>query len=318
VTPAILNLHRHYDDSLSIIVGLLSETNTDYAPWHIVGATDPDYAVEKVCSTLVKTLEKTIQDGRKERSDKEKHAAIEKPKKNPVKRRSIPETSCTKEECIEELCNLQIERLDLQSLLYKRAIPLIIIYEGWDAAGKGGNITRISRFMNPLGYDVIPIAAPSASEKEHHYHRRFIQPLPKAGHVAINDRSWYGRVLIERGEGQCTKAEWQRAYREIHEMEAEYIMSSGGGVVKFWLEISKDEQLRRFEQLKADPRKTYKITDDDGRNREKWDLYDEAIDEMLARTNTRIAPWTVIESDDKLYARVKALRTVTDCVRKLL
>ncbi len=235
-----------------------------------------------------------------------------------MKRRPIPEKPCTKEECEEELRNLQIEMLELQYLLYKRAIPLIIMYEGWGAAGKGGNITRISRFMNPLGYDVIPVAAPDAGEKEHHYLYRFIQHFPKAGHVAIYDRSWYGRVLVERVEGYCTKAEWQRAYREINEMEAEYITSSGGGMVKFWLEISKDEQLRRFEQRKTDPRKTYKITDEDWRNREKWDLYDEAIDEMLARTNTRIAPWTVIESDDKLYARVKALQTITDCVKKLL
>jgi polyphosphate kinase 2 (PPK2 family) len=207
---------------------------------------------------------------------------------------------------------------EFQYLLYKRNIPVIIMYEGWDAAGKGGNITRIARYMNPLGYDVIPVAAPSTGEKEQHYLRRFIEHYPKAGHVAIYDRSWYGRVLVERVEGFCSKPEWERAYREINEMEQDYIYSSGGGIVKFWLEISKEEQLKRFEQRAADPKKIHKITEEDWRNREKWDLYNDAIDEMLSRTNTRIAPWTVIESDDKLYARVKALQTVTDCVKKLL
>ena len=208
--------------------------------------------------------------------------------------------------------------LELHYLLFKRQIPLIIMYEGWDAAGKGGNITRIARYMNPLGYDVIPVAAPDQSEKDHHYLWRFIKNYPKAGHIAIYDRSWYGRVLVERVEKFCTETEWQRAYQEINEMEEDYIRSSGGGIVKFWLEISKDEQLKRFQQRAADPLKTYKITDEDWRNREKWDLYDSAVDEMLARTSTDIAPWTVIESDNKWYARVKALKTVIETTRTLL
>jgi polyphosphate kinase 2 (PPK2 family) len=133
-------------------------------------------------------------------------------------------------------------------------------------------------------------ATPNASEKEDHYHHRFIQPLPKAGHGAINDRNWYGRVTIERVKGQCTRAKWEWAYRKINKMEAEYSMSSEEGVVKFWLEISKDEQLRRFEQRRANLRKISNITDNDRRNREKWDLYDKAIDELLAKTNTRIHP----------------------------
>jgi len=172
--------------------------------------------------------------------------------------------------------------------------------------------------MNPLGYDVFSITAPDPGEKEHHYLWRFIRQYPKAGHVAIYDRSWYGRVLVERVEGFCSDAEWQRAYQEINEMEEEYITSSGGAMVKFWMEVSKDEQRRRFQQRASDPLKIHKITDEDWRNREKWDLYDEAIDEMLARTSTSIAPWTVIESDDKWYARVKALTTIIDSTRALL
>ena len=172
--------------------------------------------------------------------------------------------------------------------------------------------------MNPLGYDVIPIAAPNENEKQYHYLRRFIKYFPVAGHIAIYDRSWYGRVLVERVEGFCSENEWQRAYQEINEMEQDYVESSGGGMVKFWLEIDKDEQLKRFKQREEDPLKQYKITEEDWRNREKWDPYNSAVDEMLARTNTPFAPWVVIESDDKWYARVKALKTVIKNIEKLL
>ena len=318
VTPSVWNLHHHYDTSLPVVDDLLVKTDKDYAPWNVIEATDRNYTILKVYSILIKTLEKRIEEAKEGKTKKGKQKEVILPKKTPVKRRSFPETAFTKEQCQETLNNLQIEMLELHYLLFKRQIPLIIMYEGWDAAGKGGNITRIARYMNPLGYDVIPIAAPTQDEKDHHYLWRFIRHYPKAGHIAIYDRSWYGRVLVERVENFCTVTEWQRAYEEINEMEEDYIRSSGGGIVKFWLEISKEEQLKRFQQRANDPLKTYKITDEDWRNREKWDLYDTAIDEMLARTSTRTAPWTVIESDNKWYARVKALRTVIETVRNLL
>jgi polyphosphate kinase 2 (PPK2 family) len=165
---------------------------------------------------------------------------------------------------------------------------------------------------------VIPVSAPDATEKSHHYLWRFMKNFPKEGHIAIFDRSWYGRVLVERVETYCTKNEWQRAYREINDMEADYVYSTGGGILKFWLGISKDEQLRRFEQRRSDPLKQWKITDEDWRNREKWDQYEKAFNEMLERTNTKSAPWTVIESDDKWAARVKTMETVTSYCQKLL
>jgi AMP-polyphosphate phosphotransferase len=317
VTLGIWNLNHHYDDSLPVIDDLLDKTDSECAPWHAIEATDRNYAILKVYSSIVKILEKRLID-QKTRKAKEKTGVIAMPKKNPVTRRSAPENACTKDRCQEMLNVLQIEMLELHYLLFKRNIPLIIMYEGWDAAGKGGNITRIARYMNPLGYDVIPIAAPSLAEKEYHYLKRFIEHYPRSGHIAIYDRSWYGRVLVERVEGYATENEWRRAYLEISEMEKEYVDSSGGGIIKFWLEISKEEQLKRFRQRAADPLKLWKITDEDWRNREKWDLYEGAVDEMLARTNTDHAPWTVIESDDKWYARVRAMQTVTDCVRKLL
>jgi polyphosphate:AMP phosphotransferase len=318
VSPQIWSFHRHYDAYVPIIDEFLENTDTEYAPWHVIEATERKYTTLKVYSAIVKTLEKRIAEIQDGQSKKSKSKNIIKPPKVPVHRHSSPESPHSKEECQDLLNNLQIEMLELHYLLFKRKIPFIIAYEGWDAAGKGGNIMRVTRFMNPLGYTVIPIAAPTLNEKQYPYLRRFIKHFPVAGHIAIYDRSWYGRVLVERVEGFCTENEWQRAYKEINEMEQDYVESSGGGMVKFWLEIEKDEQLKRFKQREEDPLKQYKITEDDWRNREKWDQYDEAVEEMLARTNTPYAPWVVIESDDKWYARVKALKTIIQNIEKLL
>lgn len=318
VTPAIWNVHRHYDDSFLLIDDFIQKTDTDHAPWTVVEATDRKYAILKVYSAIVKALEKKTEAGVDAKPKKGKTKEIAMPKKVSVKRRSSPEKEGTRDEYQEELSSLQIEMLELHYLLFKRKIPLLIAYEGWDAAGKGGNITRVTRYMNPLGYYVVPVAAPTEHDKQYHYLRRFIKHFPTGGDIAIFDRSWYGRVLVERVEKFCSEPEWQRAFGEINEMEEDFVYSSGGGIVKFWLEISKDEQLKRFQQRASDPLKIYKITEEDWRNREKWDLYDEAIEEMLARTSTEMAPWTVIESDDKWFARVKALKTVIGSAQKLL
>ena len=318
VTPSIWDFHHDYDIYLPIIDEFIEKTDTDFAPWYIIEATDRKYAISRVYTYLVKTLEKRVAFEADERSKKGKEKNIPKQPKNPVKRRSSASSSYSKEDCQNMLNMLQIEMLELNYILFKRKIPFIVVYEGWDAAGKGGNITRLARYINPLGYDVVPVAAPNDYEKEHHYLWRFIRQYPKAGHFAIYDRSWYGRVLVERVEEFCSEEEWSRAYQEINEMEQDYVESSGGGIVKFWLEISKEEQLKRFKQREEDPLKQFKITEEDWRNREKWDLYDVAVDEMLARTNTRYAPWIVIESDNKWYARVKALKTVIEHTEKLL
>jgi AMP-polyphosphate phosphotransferase len=318
VTPSIWNIHRHYEETLPLIEQFLERTDTEYAPWSVVEATDRKYAILKIYATALRILEKRAGNFRQTKQKKEKQKEPLLPKKNPVKRRASPDTKYSREECQDALRNLQIEMLEMHYLLFKRKIPLIIAYEGWDAAGKGGNITRLTRYMNPLGYYVVPVSAPTEHERQYHYLRRFIKHFPTGGDIAIFDRSWYGRVLVERVENYCSEGDWQRAYHEINEMEEDFVNSSGGGMVKFWLEISKEEQLRRFQQRANDPQKVYKITDDDWRNREKWDLYDEAVDEMLARTSTDSAPWTVIESNDKWYARVKALKTVINAGRRLL
>ena len=318
VTPDIWDIHKRYDESLPVIDDFLQKTDTEHVPWNIIEATNRKYAILKVYSELVKALEKRVESDKESRQKKGKQKDQPRPKKSPVIRRASPDREFTKESWQQTLENLQIEMLELHYLLFKRKIPLVIAYEGWDAAGKGGNITRLTRYMNPLGYYVVPVAAPTSNEIQFHYLRRFIKHFPRDGNIAIFDRSWYGRVLVERVEGFCSEPEWQRAYQEINEMEEDFVTSSGGGIVKFWLEISKEEQLRRFQQRATDPQKIYKITEEDWRNREKWDLYDNAIDVMLARTSTDIAPWTVIESNDKWFARVKALQTVIDTARNLL
>jgi len=201
--------------------------------------------------------------------------------------------------------------------LYLHRIPLLIAYEGWDAAGKGGNIKRLSAALDPRGYIVHPIASPSPEEKKRHFLWRFWKRLPKAGHIAVFDRSWYGRVLVERIEGFCETADWQRAYREINDFECG-LWQWGAVIVKFWIHISNEEQLRRFEARERIPEKQWKITEEDWRNREKWPEYESAVDEMLRNTSTDFAPWHILSGNDKYYARVQALRAVNEAIEKRL
>jgi polyphosphate:AMP phosphotransferase len=310
ITKGEWDFHNQYDSYLPIIEQFIEETDHPYAPWTVVEATDKNHATLRVYSTVIKALEKRISSLDSREKNHKKNDII-KPKKNDVKRRSEAQASYTKTEYEKKLLEYQGRIRNIHYLLYKRKVPLVIVFEGWDAAGKGGNIMRLVRHMNPRGYDVIPIGRPDTTELGHHYLWRFYTRFPKAGDVTIFDRSWYGRVLVERVEGLCEEYEWKRAYNEINEMEEAYV-GSGGGLIKFWLEISKDEQLRRFEHRQADPLKQWKINDEDWRNREKWDQYEAAVDEMLARTSTPAAPWTVVESDDKWFARLKTLKTVID------
>jgi AMP-polyphosphate phosphotransferase len=196
---------------------------------------------------------------------------------------------------------------------------MITVYEGWDAGGKGGNIKRVTEKLDPRGYEVFPIAAPQGEDKTHHYLWRFWRRLkpPDEKQILIFDRSWYGRVMVERLEGFCTESEWKRAYREINEFERQ-LVDYGAIIAKFWIHISKEEQLARFEGRQETPYKAWKLTDEDWRNRQKWDSYEEAINDMLLKTSTLTAPWTVVEGDCKWWARVKALRTLVDLLTQEL
>jgi polyphosphate kinase 2 (PPK2 family) len=213
----------------------------------------------------------------------------------------------------------QLQLRELAFQLYERKRSLVVVYEGWDAAGKGGNIRRVTEKLDPRGYEVLSIAAPAGEDKTHHYLYRFWRRLkpPDEKQIMIFDRSWYGRVMVERVEGFCTEAEWKRAYREINDFERQ-LTESGIILVKFWIHISQEEQLRRFEQRAATPHKRWKLTDEDWRNRDKWNQYLEAVEEMLLKTSTLVAPWTVVEGDFKWWARVKCLETLVKTLGKQL
>ena len=311
------DFHNQYENYLPVIEEFIEGTDHPYAPWTIVEATDRNYTILKVFSAVIKRLEKNLAVSEEKTRGKTVHSEITRPKKVEVRRRCLPEDTLSRHEYEQKLLACQEQVREIQYRLFKRKIPLVIVYEGWDAAGKGGNIMRLVRHMNPRGYNVIPVSKPNDTENVYNYLWRFVRRYPKAGHITIFDRSWYGRVLVERVEGFCSETEWKRAYNEINEMEETYV-ENGGGIIKFWLEIDKDEQGRRFSQRQTDPLKKWKITDEDWRNREKWDLYELAVDEMLARTHTRAAPWTVVESNDKWYARLKTLQTVISYGEEIL
>ncbi len=201
--------------------------------------------------------------------------------------------------------------------VYQGKRPVVVVFEGPDASGKGGAIKRLTGQVDPRGYVVWPIAAPAGDDRNHHYLWRFWRRLPVAGQIAILDRSWYGRVLVERVEGYATEDAWRRAYREINQFERQ-LAGFGTIIVKFWLQISQEEQLRRFQDRERTHYKAWKLTDEDWRNRGKWEDYEAAAEEMLLRTSTPTAPWTVVEANDKLYARIKVLETMESVLRREL
>ena len=202
---------------------------------------------------------------------------------------------------------------ELEMEMYQKRIPLMLMYEGWDAAGKGGNIKRVAQALDARAYTIFPSPAPTKPELMHPHLWRYWIRLPKAGHVGIYDRSWYGRVLVERVEGFASPEQWTRAYEEINSFERE-LVQWGAILLKFWVDITPEEQLRRFEARQLDPTKTWKITDEDWRNRDKYPQYKMAIDDMFRLTSTTYAPWIVLESDDKHYARIQALRTINEAL----
>jgi len=220
-----------------------------------------------------------------------------------------------REEYVKQVTRRQVQLRELAWQVYQQKRPVVILFEGWDAAGKGGAITRVTEKMDPRGYVVYPISAPQGEDKTRHYLYRFWRRLPTRGQVAIFDRSWYGRVLVERVEGFCTEQAWKRAYKEINSFERQ-IRDFGGIVAKFWVQISQDEQLRRFKERQDSGYKAWKLTDEDWRNRGKWSDYEAAVEEMLMRTSTRTAPWVLVEGNDKYYARVKVLSELVRVLSK--
>jgi len=314
VSPSDAWQNKHYDKCAALYKEYLKATDTKACPWHEIKATDKDDVERFIANTIIASIDSAIR-------DPWVPELVENPfplqKVKPLSKIKLKGKELTEEEYRIKLKALQKELKKLHNKLYKKKIPVIIAYEGWDAAGKGGNIKRIASALDPRGYEVFPIASPSAEEKNRHFLWRFYNRLPRTGHIAIYDRTWYGRVMVERLEGFCSENDWQRAYNEMNEFERD-LTDWGAIVIKFWVQIDKDTQLERFTLRQNTPEKQWKITDEDWRNREKWDLYETAIDEMIAKTSTEFAPWYVLESNDKKYARIKALEIVIEEIKKRL
>lgn len=293
----------------------LSDTNTSTAPWYIIDALDKKWAELQVTEILVSNIEVAMQNSAHSVPILQNVFPLAKvPKLAEIE---LSDKVVDDEEYRTELKRLQKRLGELHNRIYRKRVPVIITYEGWDAAGKGGNIKRITGALDPRGYEVHPIASPEPHEKARHYLWRFWTRLPKDGHIAIFDRTWYGRVMVERLEGFCTENDWKRAYNEMNEFEKE-LSDWGAVIIKFWVQIDKDTQLARFTDRQNNPEKQWKITDEDWRNREKWDSYETAVDEMLQKTSTTYAPWHILESTDKKYARLKALKIVITEIEKKL
>lgn len=306
--------NKNYDKCLQVYDNYLEDTNQSTAPWYLIDSKSKKWAELQMLEILIKGIDTALMNS--------SHAVPI--LQNPFRLKSMPklaeislDKTLTETEYREQLKACQNRLRELHNELYRKKIPVIIAYEGWDAAGKGGNIKRIAAALDPRGYEVHPIASPEPHEKARHYLWRFWNRLPKDGHIAIFDRTWYGRVMVERLEGFCSENDWQRAYNEINEFEKE-LSDWGAVVIKFWVQIDKDTQLERFTLRQNTPEKQWKITDEDWRNREKWDLYEDAVNEMLQKTSTSFAPWYVLESNDKKYARIKALKIMIKEIEKKL
>lgn len=329
------NRNKEYEQYLGLCDEMLEQTDFEFAPWTIVEAMDKEYAAVKIMNVVIHRLREALVEKKQKDEMEERIAEAEEAKKSHIRKDGEIEESSKEEYKIGVLSGVdlskslsekeykhQLDKLQkkveiLHSELYRQRIPVILAFEGWDAAGKGGAIRRLTSKLDPRGYAVCPTSAANDIERKHHYLWRFWNKIPKAGHIAIFDRTWYGRVMVERIEGFCSTAEWKRAYQEINEME-EHLVNSGAIILKFWLQIDKDEQERRFRDRMETPEKQWKITDEDWRNRAKWEEYEQAVDEMLVRTSTTYAPWTVVEANSKQYARVKVLETVVEAIEQRL
>lgn len=307
--------NKHYEKCLEVFDRYMEDTNNPSAPWYVIDAKSKKWAELQALEILTQGIEIALQNQSLAVPLLQNVFPLEKvPKLSEI---PLENKSLSDEEYKEQLTRLQNHLKELHNRLYRKKVPVVIVYEGWDAAGKGGNIKRITEALDPRGFEVQPIASPEPHEKARHYLWRFWMRLPKTGHIAIFDRSWYGRVMVERLEGFCSENDWKRAYNEMNEFE-KALHDWGAVIIKFWVQIDKDTQLARFTDRQNTPEKQWKITDEDWRNREKWDEYEVAVNEMIQKTSTTFAPWHILESVDKKYARIKALKIVIEELEKVL
>jgi len=295
---------------------LVQRTSTAHAPWFLIDGLDENYRSLKVGETLLAAMRKRLA---RPRPAKPVQASRQTPPidSNSPLARLVLDQPMGRDEYEHELLRLQ-GRLNLLSRDARfRSRAVVAVFEGSDAAGKGGAIRRVTAALDARQYKGIPIGAPTEEEQAHPYLWRFWRHLPRLGRFTLFDRSWYGRVLVERVERLCSESDWRRAYAEINEFEAE-LCAHGIIVVKFWLQVSKAEQLARFREREAVSFKNFKITADDWRNRRRWNDYQTAVAEMVDRTSTELAPWTLVEADNKHFARAKVLQTLVDRIEKAL
>lgn len=316
VTERDKQRNKHYKEYFRVYDEMLEKTNTVFAPWHIISAQERRSAMNEIYTVIVSSIRQALDEPKiivpaEYQGQLHHFHLVKRPKLE-----DVPLYRSIDEEQYRSMLRTEQKRLaKLHNIVYRERIPIVIAYEGWDAAGKGGNIKRLTSALDPRGYEVIPIASPTAVEKSHHHLWRFWQNLPKDGHITVFDRTWYGRVMVERLEGFCTDEEWKRAYQEINEFEYE-LEQWGAILIKFWLHIDSDEQLRRFTERQNTPEKQWKITDEDWRNREKWDQYETAVNDMIRLTSTEYAPWTIVESQDKKFGRIKSIQTLNDAIER--
>lgn len=322
VTELDWERNRRYEDYSRAFDEALRYTNTTNAPWCVVSGMDRRAAALDMFTAVADRVEAALEE--KQAPPQAKAQPEAKIQPGPFRLLTMPKLSAIPldrklddKDYKKQLKEQQELLAELHQRMYRKKVPAVIAYEGWDAAGKGGNIRRVAEALDPRGYRVVPIAAPSPDELARHYLWRFWTNLPRTGHVAVFDRTWYGRVMVERIEGLCSQEDWRRAYREINEFERQ-LCDWGAVVIKFWLQIDKDEQFRRFSARQNTPSKQWKITDEDWRNRSKWDQYETCVNEMLQYTSTDFAPWHIIESQDKKYGRIQVLKIITEALRERL
>jgi len=311
VTADDLWQHREYKQFRKAYDEFMEQTG-DVIKWHVLDGKKKKATVRDALQLLLAKVDKALEKGRYVGEPFEEEFPL-------IKMPKLSEVDLTPaiddEDYKNELKKLQKRLSELHNIIYRKKIPVILCYEGWDAAGKGGNIRRIAYPLDPRGFDVHPIASPEPHELNRQYLWRFWTRLPRSGHISIFDRTWYGRVMVERLEGFCSENDWKRAYNEINEFERQ-LTDWGAVLLKFWIHIDQDTQLARFTDRQNTPEKQWKITEEDWRNREKWPQYEVAVDEMLQKTSTKNAPWFIIESNDKKYARIKTLRIVVKELEK--
>ena len=311
--------HENYATFLKASSAAIRRTDTAAAPWHVIDASQDRYRDIAFMETLLHQMKTALQRNGSQPVVPEP-AAIDLPEmarpKNILDSVDLSPSLSGKEfkKAYEDLI-LEIEYLGWQC--YQREISSVFVFEGWDAAGKGGVIRRLIPALDAKIYRVIQIGAPTSAEKSKHYLWRFWQDIPRDGRVTVYDRSWYGRVLVERVEGFATREQWSRSYQEINEFEQQLI-DHGTIVRKFWLHISDEEQLRRFESRQEVAYKQHKLTDEDWRNREKRAAYKAAVHDMVARTSTEYAPWHIVSAENKNHARLRVLTIIRDAMKEAL